>query len=56
MADGTVQVLDKNTLGTTREWRTHQRPVQSIALSADARWLATASADQTLSFTLENGD
>jgi WD40 repeat protein/two-component sensor histidine kinase len=48
MADGTVRVLDPNSLATTRSWQAHQRPVQSIAFNADGRWLATASLDRTV--------
>jgi WD40 repeat protein len=48
MSDGTVRVLDTNTLATAREWPAHQRPVQSLALSGDGRRLATASADATV--------
>jgi len=48
MANGRVRLLDAETLATTREWIAHSRPVQSLALSADGRWLATASADYTV--------
>ena len=48
MADGTVRVLDPNSLATTRSWQAHQRPVQSIAFNADGRRLATASLDRTV--------
>ena len=48
LADGTVRVLDPNSLATARSWQAHQRPVQSIAFNADGRWLATASLDRTV--------
>ncbi len=48
LADGTVRVLDPNSLATAREWQAHQRPVQSMALSADGRWIATASLDRSV--------
>ena len=48
MSDGMVRVLETNTLTVTREWRAHQRSVQSLAFSADGRWLATAGGDQSV--------
>lgn len=48
MADGSVRFLDPATLATTRRWAAHQRPVQSLVLSADGHWLVTASADRTV--------
>lgn len=48
MSDGTLRVLNTNTLAVSRKWRAHQRFVQSLAFSADRRWLATAGGDQTV--------
>ncbi|MBL9167284.1 MAG: hypothetical protein JNN07_06050 [Verrucomicrobiales bacterium] len=48
MADGTLRVLDTNALLVAREWHAHHRPVQSLAISADGRFLASASADRTV--------
>jgi WD40 repeat protein len=43
--DGTVALLETNALGLLREWAAHNQPVQSLAVSGDGRWLATAAAD-----------
>ncbi len=48
MADGTLRILDADTLNPIREWKAHAKPVQSLVVSADGRWMATASADQTV--------
>lgn len=48
MADGTVRVLEAESLAVAREWAAHRRPVQALALSTDGRWLATASTDGTV--------
>jgi signal transduction histidine kinase len=48
MADGTVEILTTNDLATVREWPAHSGRVQSLALSDDGRWLATAGADRTV--------
>jgi WD40 repeat protein/two-component sensor histidine kinase len=48
MSDGSVRVLDTNSLATAREWPAHRGRVQSLVLSSDGRRLATAGADQTV--------
>lgn len=48
MADGRLRILDTNTLLSVREWSAHQRPVQSLTISADGQWLATASPDRSV--------
>lgn len=48
MADGTVRVIETNTLTVLRQWKAHQRPVQSLTVSADGHRIATASADRTV--------
>jgi WD40 repeat protein/two-component sensor histidine kinase len=47
-ADGTVELLETNALGLLRQWPAHDQPVQSLAVSGDGSWLATAAADGTV--------
>lgn len=48
MADGSILILDTKNLATVRQWPAHGRPVQSLAVSGDGRWLASASSDHTV--------
>lgn len=48
MADGTVRILDTDTLATRREWKAHGRPVRSMAVGGENTTLATAGADATV--------
>ncbi len=48
LANGAIQLLDPESLSSLRGWPAHQRPVQSLAASADGRWLGSASSDGTV--------